>query len=67
MSSRDDTVEVDPPSERNLSDRVRVNIWLKKELYEQIQEIAIEDDVKVAPLIRQGLKHYVKARREGRT
>lgn len=68
MTNHDDAVEVDPPSVVGAQpDRVRVNFWLKRELYDQILQITAEDDTKVAPAIRQALKYYVKARKEGRT
>lgn len=68
MTNRDDAVEVDPPSEKGVQpDRVRVNFWLKRELYDLVLQVAAEDDTKIAPAIRQALKYYVKARKEGRT
>lgn|GEM_PF-6174429 len=64
--NRDDHVDIEPPTDMAPKDRVRVNFWLRRDLYEQVLEVAAEDDIKVAPAIRQAIKYYVRARKEGR-
>lgn len=58
--------EVDPePIYAAPRDQQRKNIWLSNQLVQDLQDIAAEDETNLSVVIRQGLKHYVRFRKEG--
>lgn len=57
-------VKPDVDSEEDGQQRVRANVWIRKDLYIQVNEIGKRDDETFAVIVRKALKDYVKKHKE---
>lgn len=58
-----DPVEEVPDSE--VSDRVRMNIWIRRTMWKDVQEIAKKEDMSLTDVVKVALKDYIKRLKEG--
>ena len=54
---------VNPRRNKVVQDRVRMNIWVKRSLYDGADEISEEDDVSLNDVVREALRQYITKRK----
>lgn len=52
-----------PNEPKIVRDRVRMNIWVKRHLYNSAIDIAKEDDKSLNDVVREALKNYIDKRK----
>lgn len=52
--------EVNPLRHDEEGSKVRANIWLRKEMWESVNDIAREEDISASSVVRDALKDYIR-------